>query len=568
MKLRAAALGALLMLAACGGEPSPVAILPPPPARADMTPPPSPDFPPLSAGALETHVKMLASDAFAGRKPASPEERMTLDYITGQFQAAGLRPGYRGGWLQPVAMVESTVTNAPTLAINRPGAPQVGLLYSLDQVVWTKRQAVSQPISLTDAPIVFVGYGVVAPEVGWNDYAGLDMKGKIALILINDPDFEADHAGAFGGKAMTYYGRWTYKFEEAARQGAAGALIIHETAPAAYGWSVVQSSWTRGQLDLARPDQGADRAAVEGWVSQDGAARLLAGEGQTYAQLKTLAQRRGFKPIPLKATASITIDITQRTSTSYNVIGVLPGRQRPDESVLYSAHWDHLGRCPAVNGDGICNGARDNALGVAAIIEVARRFVQDGRAERSVAFIAFTGEEQGLLGSYYLAANPVFSPARTAALINIDAPPTNGPTRDMIVVGFGKSDLDQRLQEALAAQGRTITPEAFPERGSFYRSDHFPLAQKGVPTLYASGGLDLTVGGVERGKALSDAYIVSRYHAPSDEFDASWDLTGTSQDLAALYTVGRRIADSRVWPQWSAKSEFRAAREASRAGME
>jgi Zn-dependent M28 family amino/carboxypeptidase len=544
-------------------------VSPAPPIDPAAAPPPAvsaaPAFAPLTPQALAAHVQTLASDAFEGRKPGAPSEKLTLDYIINQFAAAGLKPGYDGQWLQPVAMLESKVVGQPVLQIPGPNGEPMGLMYGFDQVVWTKRQDGGASAALADAPLVFVGYGVNAPEVGWNDYAGVDMAGKVALILINDPDFEADLGDAFGGKAMTYYGRWTYKLEEAARQGAAGALIIHETGPAAYPWAVVYSSWTGAQLDLVREDKGMGRAAVEGWISRDGAERLFQREGLTYLGAKALAKTRGFRPIALKAKASINFQVETKRSTSYNVVGVLPGRQRPQEAVIYGAHWDHLGRCPPVAGDDICNGARDNAVGIAGLIEIARRFGADGRPERSVAFIAFTAEEQGLLGSAAYVERPAFDHARTAAMINIDAPPVNGPTRAMTIVGLGKSALDARLKAIARSQGRGVEAEAFPERGGFYRSDHFNFAKKGVPVLYAAGGVDLVRGGVAEGKRLQDVYVDSAYHKPDDEYDAAtFDLTGTAQDLTALYMVGRQLADSRDWPEWAPSAEFRAEREKSR----
>lgn len=537
-----------------------------------------PPFAALTPAALAQHTQTLASDAFEGRKPATPSETKTLDYIAGQFEAAGLRPGYRGAWLQPVALLETTIDNAPVMhiaPISAPNAPlaappaPVGLLYGFDQIVWTKRPNQTGPIDIAGAPLVFVGYGAIAPEQSWNDYAGTDLRGAIAVILMNDPDFEADLGGAFAGKTMTYYGRWTYKLEEAARQGALGALLVHETEAAGYPWSVVQASWTGPQLDLAGSPGATERLALEGWVTREALERALRSFGLSFAALKAQAAQRGFKPIALPVAAQIRMDVRQRTVTSHNVVGVLPGRQRPDDAIVYGAHWDHLGRCPPVDGDNICNGARDNAVGVAGLIEIARRFVQDGRAERSVAFIAFTAEEQGLLGSRAYADSPVFAHGRTAAMINIDAPPVDGPTRAMTVVGAGRSDLDQRLAAVLADLGRRVEPEAHPERGGFFRSDQFSFARVGVPVLYAAGSLDLVHGGVERGRALQAAYVARGYHKPDDEFDAAlWDLTGVSQDMTALYQVGRRLADSTDWPQWAPTSEFNAIRRASRAALQ
>jgi Zn-dependent M28 family amino/carboxypeptidase len=519
--------------------------------------------PPLSPAALAQHIQILSSDAFEGREPASPGEKLTTDYITQQFAAAGLQPGWNGQWLQPVPLVEATVKGDPGLTIRgRDGAKTYA--YRTQQVVFTKRATPS--IDLANAPLVFVGYGVNAPELGWNDYAGVDMAGKIAVILVNDPDFETPTghptAGKFGGKAMTYYGRWTYKFEEAGRQGAAGALIIHETAPAAYPWAVVESSWTGPQFDLKRgPDD--KRVEVEGWIQNAVATELFQRAGLNFAELKAAAQRPGFSARPMNLSGSIRLETEVKDSVSNNVVGILPGREAPGEAFVYGAHWDHLGRCTPIDGDDICNGALDNATGTAGLIELARNFSAEGRPRRSVVFVAFTAEEQGLLGSAYYAANPAIPANRTVAALNMDGASINGPTRDVIVVGYGKSDLEGLLEIQARAQGRTIRAEENPERGSFYRSDHFNLAKVGIPVLYASGGLDLVNGGVERGKALSEAFIAQRYHKPQDEFDPAWDLTGQQQDLTLFYRVGRGIVDGDAWPNWKPTAEFYPIRQRS-----
>ncbi len=518
--------------------------------------------PPLSVMALRGHVEVLASGEFEGRPPAEPAEELTLAYLENAFAQAGLQPGViladgARSWRQEVPLVSATVTNEPRLWVTGPSYS--GLFeYRGQHVVWTKR--LDPVIDLANAPLVFVGYGVVAPELDWNDYAGLDMTGKIAVILINDPDFETGDDRGFGGRAMTYYGRWTYKFEEAARQGAIGALIIHESAPAAYPWPVVMSSWTGPQLDTARGADAPPRVAVEGWISASTATELFMGAGLDFAALKAAAQNRGFAGVDMGLAASVQLETTISESSSYNVVGVLPGRIHPNETVLYTAHWDHLGRCPAVNGDDICNGARDNAIGTAGLIELARQFSTQGRGERSVGFVAFTAEEQGLLGSIYYGAHPVFDPVLTAAAINMDGGNVYGATRDVTITGFGKSDLDELLAVFATAQGRTVQPEPFPEQGGFYRSDHFPLARIGIPVMYARGGLDLVVGGRERGEAVSRAYIADRYHKPDDELTDDWDLTGVTQDLQLYYDVGRTLADSRRWPQWRPTAEFVSAR--------
>jgi Zn-dependent M28 family amino/carboxypeptidase len=538
--MRALGLSAALLLAAC----------------ASQTTEATNGLAPLSHEALMAHVRVLSSDEYEGRSPGTRGEDLTVQYISQAFAAAGLRPGVNGGWMQNVPLATAEVTNDPTLRI---GASSYS--YGADFVAWTKRQ--NEPsISLENAELVFVGYGVTAPENNWDDFAGVDVAGKVIVILINDPDFDTGDDRGFGGRRMTYYGRWTYKFEEAARRGAAGALIVHEDAAAAYPWAVVNSSWTGPQHDLARSDNGAERAQVEGWITNRVAREIFTRAGLDFDRERARAQNRGFTPVSLRQNASITLETTIERHASRNVIGVLRGRERPQEAVLYGAHWDHLGRCSAVDGDDICNGARDNATGVAGLIELAREYQRHGAPERSVAFIAFTAEESGLLGSQYYGEHQIFEPSNTAMMINMDGLSTVGASRDMIIVGFGQNDLQDTLAGVLRGQGRTISPETYPERGGFYRSDHFNLAKTGVPVLYAGAGNDLVNGGPERARQLSDLYLANQYHKPADEVAADWDMSGATQDLEALYAVGRQIADSEAWPQWSATSEFRAARTA------
>ncbi len=554
------AAGAALLLASCGTTAPPHAN--PEPPRGGIVAP-EPAGPPLSPAALAQHARILSSDEFGGREPSSPGERLTIDYISQQFKAAGLQPGWNGSFLQPVPLVEASVKGEPTLSITgRDGAKRYS--YRDQVVMFTKRP--SPVIDIANAPLVFVGYGVNAPELGWNDYAGVDMKGKIAVILINDPDFETPAAhpttGKFGGKAMTYYGRWTYKYEEAGRQGAAGALIIHETAPASYPWAVVESSWTGPQFDLKR-GTGADRVQVEGWLSTSTATDMFQRAGLNFAELKAAAQRQGFRPRAMGLTGGVHLETDVKDSTSHNVVGILRGTGAPDEAVLYGAHWDHLGRCTPVDGDDICNGALDNATGTSGLIELAREYAAKGAPRRSVVFVAFTAEEQGLLGSEFYARNPAIPANKTVAAVNMDGALIYGPTRDVIVVGYGKSDLEDLLATAARGQNRTVRGEAFPERGSFYRSDHFNLAKVGIPVLYAQGGQDLVNGGVERGKALGEAFIANRYHKPDDEFDPSWDLSGQTQDLQLFYEVGRTVADGATWPNWKPTAEFYPIRQRS-----
>lgn len=521
---------------------------------------------PLSAEALLEHVRVLASDEFEGRAPGTNGERLTIEYIERAYAAAGLEPGVtlpngQRSWVQETPLVAATLTTPPTLTISgRDGARNY--TYATQFSAWTRR--LDPTVDIQNAPLVFVGYGINAPELGWNDYEGVDMHGKIAVILINDPDFETGDDRGFGGRAMTYYGRWTYKFEEAGRQGAAGAIIVHETAPAAYPWAVIQSSTGSARWDIVREDRGASRAGFEGWMTNEVAMETFRRANLDFSELKSRAQRRGFRAVRMNLNGSMRLETRAEQRTSYNVIGVLPGTQRPDETIMYSAHWDHLGRCPAIDGDDICNGALDNATGVSALIELARRFHAAGRPQRTVAFVALTAEEQGLLGALYYSQHPVFPARNTVAAINMDGIGNAGRTHDVEIVGIGKSEMDDLFTQAVQAQGRRVTPDSSPEAGYFYRSDHLHFAQIGIPVLYTSNGVDMVEGGTERGNAINAAYVANNYHKPSDEVTDDWDMSGGAEDLEALYAVGRRLADNSEWPQWRANAEFRAAREASR----
>ncbi|MGE0742720.1 MAG: M28 family metallopeptidase [Hyphomonadaceae bacterium] len=521
--------------------------------------------PPLSAEALLQHVRELASDEYEGRAPGTNGERLTIDYLERAYAAAGLQPGVAlpdgsRSWRQEVTLVAATLTNTPTLTLSgRDGAQEYQ--YATQFSAWTRR--LDPTVNIEDAPLVFVGYGINAPELGWNDYEGVDMRGKIAVILINDPDFETGDDRGFGGRAMTYYGRWTYKFEEAGRQGAAGAIIIHETAPAAYPWAVIQSSTGSARWDVVRADRGANRAGFEGWINNDVAMETFRRANLDFNELKQRAQRPGFRAVRMNLNGSLTLNTNVETRTTYNVVGVLPGTERPNETIMYSAHWDHLGRCPAIDGDDICNGALDNATGTAALIELARRFTAAGAPDRSVAFIALTAEEQGLLGALYYSQHPLFAPRDTVAAINMDGINNFGPTHDIEVVGFGKSEMDDLITQAAEARSRRVAPDSSPEAGYFYRSDHLHFAQLGIPVLYTSNGVDMIEGGVARGNQVNADYVAHNYHKPSDEVTEAWDMSGGVEDLELLYSVGRGIADSESWPQWRENAEFRAARVAS-----
>ena len=524
----------------------------------------APELPTFSAEQLAGEIKTLASDEFEGRRPATPGEEKTVAFIENAFRTAGLKPGVGDSYRQPVPFVELTTRPDDTFRVAGPDGKSLSLKYGDQAVYWTKR--VVPQVSLDASELVFVGYGIVEPAMGWNDYAGVDMKGKTAVILINDPGFETNDATLFKGRAMTYHGRWTYKFEEAARQGAAGAIIVHEEAPAAYPWAVVQNGAARPQL-VIDSSQAEPRVAVEGWMTRDAASEVFAAAGLDFATLKAKAVTRGFKPVPIGLTASTSVRNGIRRATSSNVVGVLPGSKRPGEYVVLTAHWDHLGRALAFSGDAIFNGAVDNATGTAGLLELARAFGTVRPApERSVVFVAFTGEEYGLLGSEYYADHPTVPLDKVAGGINIDGMSVNGRTNDVVVIGYGSSELEDDLREAAAKQHRVLVQEPTPEKGYYYRSDHFNLAKKGVPMIYAKSGIDSVAHGKEWGLAQQADYVSNRYHKPSDEYDPNWDLGGAVQDLELYFAISYKLAQENRFPNWYPGNEFRAIRDRSLAG--
>jgi Zn-dependent M28 family amino/carboxypeptidase len=518
--------------------------------------------PEISVSTLKEVTRTLSTDTFEGRAPATPAEDKTIGYIAGRFAAAGLDPGNKGEWFQKVPLVEITADPSMMLTISGGKAP-LSFRHKADFVANSYRVVPQTDIKASE--IVFVGYGINAPERGWNDYAGVDVKGKTVLILVNDPDYAAkDLKGPFEGRAMTYYGRWTYKYEEAARQGAAAALIVHDTFPAAYPWGVVVSSWTGPQLQLDAANNGMSETLANGWITGDAASKLLAAAGKDLLSLKTAARKKGFRAILLGLRADLSFANTIRRQSSNNVIGILPGTTRPDEVVIYTAHWDHLGRCEPVNGDDICNGALDNASGTAGLIALAEAHARAGRAQRSIVFAAVTAEEYGLLGSAHYGAEPVYPLARTVGGINMDGLNVLGRTRDIVVVGAGKSELEPILAKYAGAQNRRIVPEATPEKGHFFRSDHFSLAKYGVPMIYFGSGDDLVEGGVKAGLEAGEDYTANRYHKPQDEYRADWKWDGALEDLTLNYQIGRDLAESADWPNWLPSAEFRAIRDRSR----
>ncbi len=520
--------------------------------------------PEVSAEDFAAHVRVLASDDFGGRAPGSEGEEKTVRYLREQFERLGLEPGNGGSYFQTVPMVETTLdeTNSRVAITSAGNTRDLGFG---DEVVIGTRTGQAQ-VSLADSPLVFVGYGVNAPELNWNDYAGLDVKGKTVVMLINDPGFHSGDETLFEGRRMTYYGRWTYKFEEAARQGAAAAIIIHDTDGAGYGWDVVRSSWSGAQFDLRTSDDPEPRLPAQGWISGEAAQTLFASAGLDLAAQTAAAGKRGFRAVPLGETRlSLRLSSHSRESSSRNVIARLRGSKVPDEAIVYTAHWDHLGTHPDEPGDNIYNGAIDNATGVAGVLEIAEAMtVAKPAPERSVVFLLVTLEESGLLGSKYYVAHPIVPLATTVAVINIDALPVVGPTHDMVVVGLGNSELDDVLAPLAQKQNRVLVSESSPEKGQFFRSDHFSFAKAGVPALYVKGGVDHLEKGRDYGLSVLADYTANRYHKASDNFDSSWDLRGVVQDLNALLGVGMSLSRSRDWPNYREGNAFKAVRDASR----
>ncbi|BBB12267.1 M28 family metallopeptidase [Sphingopyxis sp. FD7] len=554
--LKVAGLAALALLAACNGNTEAQKI-----TAASI---PDVEIPDLSLATLQEVTKELSSDAYEGRAPGTAGEEKTVAYIIEKYKEAGLQPGNNGSWTQDVPLVEITAKNATPLTFTG-GKTPVTARYASDYVAFSYR--VQPRTEVKDSDVVFVGYGINAPEKGWNDYAGLDVKGKTVVVLVNDPDWETrETEGPFNGRAMTYYGRWSYKYEEAARQGAAAVLIVHDTEPAAYGWNVVESSNTGTQYLAESKDGGASQTVANGWIQLAKAKELFASAGQDFDKLREAAKQKGFKPVPLagvKANFAFDNDIAKKMSR--NVIGVLPGAKRPDEYVLYTGHWDHLGRCTPVDGDDICNGAVDNASGIAGLVTLAQAFKQAGAPDRSIVFLAVTAEESGLLGSKYYAENPVFPLAQTVGGVNMDALNSVGPAKDIVVVGAGKSELDAYVEKLARMEGRTVKAEPTPEKGFYYRSDHFSFAKLGVPMFNFGSGDDLVEGGVEAGQKAAEDYEKNRYHAPGDEYEAITNWDGMMSDLRLYYAAGRMLAMTEAWPNWVEGDEFRAARDKSRA---
>ena len=558
-------IAALAWLAASMAAATPLA----PTATTTATTSPTAPTAPLDPMRIAAHVITLSSDAFEGRAPASAGEGNTIAYLSAQFAALGLQPGGdldhgQRRWTQQVALTRFEFDGAPSVGVDIAGVRtqwQQGL-----QIALRTPQTGQAKVTLTKAPIVFVGYGVNAPERGWDDFKGWDLRGKVALVLINDPSFD-NPGGEFGGAAMSYYGRWTYKYEEAARRGAVGMIIIHEAAPASYGWETVRNSNTGAMLDIVRDDPARAHVPLEAWLQRDAAVQLLRAAGLDFDALKQAARRRDFTPVPLpNATLSLDCTILAHAVISHNVVAVLPGAQTPEESVLYAAHWDHLGvGTPDATGDRIYNGALDNAAGVALMLEIARQFSTALPPRRSVVFLSATAEESGLLGSEYYAAHPRFALARTAAVINLDTASNTGRAADFSTAGEATVSLQDDLAQLGLQRQRRLVPDPQPAAGLFFRSDQLPFARQGVPAIFFLPGTDLLQGGVARGTALQADYFQHRYHQRGDEYSPSWDLRGAAEDGALLYDLGVTLANSGTWPQWRPRAEFRTERDKSAA---
>ena len=511
----------------------------------------------INDASLSQYLSVIAADSLAGRKPFTSGETKTINYLKNEFEKLGLEPGNGDSYFQEVPMVEiKSVPEAKMVLKGQSGS--LDLTYLTDFVAGSRR--LKDQVNITNSPLVFAGFGIVAPEYGWNDYKDLDVKGKTVVVMINDPGF-AD-ATLFKGKNMTYYGRWTYKFEEASRQGATGILIIHDTEPAAYPWSVVRSGWSKSKLNLQSEDNGMNRTVVEGWISLDKAKALFKLAGQSDGLMES-AKKKGFKAVDLGLTTSLAIKNKIKKSLSYNVLAKVSGDKHRDEAIIYSAHWDHLGIGEKVKGDSIYNGAVDNATGVASLLELAAAFKKlPKKPGRTILFISYTAEEQGLLGSEYYAKHPVFPLVKTVANINMDMMGIAGKTKDIVVYGFGQSELEDYASTSAKKQGRVVVPDPVPSSGLYYRSDHFNLAKVGVPSLFTGSGVDNVKNGRAWGLKQVADFTKFRYHSPQDNFDANtWDLSGIVEDVRLVFDLGYRLSNEASYPKWKEGSEFKSIRE-------
>ena len=550
----------LLLLAGCAAP------APPEPASPNqLWTSAAPALQSISAADILGHTRILSSDEFEGRSPGTRGEELTVAYLTDQFRRLGLAPGNPNGtYVQSVPLVGFSTQSS--LAFKHNG--NVTTLSFPNEYVAVSRHFVPE-VKVEDSEIVFVGYGVVAPEFGWDDYKDVDVRGKTILMLVNDPavpdpaDPSKLDANMFKGNAMTYYGRWTYKYEIASEKGAAAAIIVHETGPAGYPWEVVSGSWGRENFDIRPPGGPGNRVQVEAWITQNRAEQLLQASNLSFADLKRAAVRKDFRPVQLNSTASFQLRNTIRDVQSQNVIAKLEGSEQPDEYVVYSAHWDHLGRDPNISGDQIYNGALDNASGTAAMIEIAEAFTRlPNKPKRSILFLAVTAEEKGLLGAKFYGGNPLHPLNKTLANINMDGVNQWGRTSDIVIVGYGNSTLDDVLTSLAQHQGRTIIPDPEPEKGFFYRSDHFEFAKQGVPALYTDAGMTYIGKPAGYAEQKRDEYTTNDYHKPSDEIKPDWDLSGAVEDAQLMFMVGYRVAEGETWPEWKPGTEFKAKRDA------
>ncbi len=507
---------------------------------------------------IKNQIEILSSEDFYGRKPFTEGEVKTINHLESELKQLGLDPGNGDSYFQEVPLVSLQATPDKTMNVSG-GATDVSLAIGNDYVAYTER--VEEEVSIENSELIFAGYGVVAPEYGWNDYEGLDVKGKTVIVMVNDPGFESGDSAFFKGETMTYYGRWTYKYEEAARQGAAGVLIIHETVPAGYPWFVVSGGWSGARLNLDQSGSENYLCAIQGWITRDAAIKIFEASDVDLRDYKTKALDPSFKPIPLGLTASVGLTNEIKRDVSKNVVAQITGTERPDEVIIYSAHWDHLGIGQEVDGDSLFNGAIDNASGTAALLGIAKGMMTLEKPKRSVMFLFVTAEEQGLLGSAYYGANPIYPVEKSVANLNIDAIEAYGKMKDFTVVGYGQSELEDIAEKYITQQGRYIYPDPDPGKGYFFRSDHFNFAKVGIPALYASGTYELVDGGVEKMTVLKEDYNANRYHKPQDEMEDFWNFEGVGQDAEAYLLVGFELANSYQWPKWKEGSEFKAIRE-------
>ncbi len=519
-------------------------------------------LPEIDSTTLDAHLSVLASNSFGGRKPFSDGDALTVNYLKSQFEKMGLEPGNNDSYFQEVPMVMIEGTTSEEMKVEGNGG-NFALASGEEFVAYTER--VVDKVEVTASELVFCGFGIVAPEYGWNDYAGIDMKGKTAVVLVNDPGFQSGDTTLFKGDIMTYYGRWTYKYEEAARQGAEGVLIVHSTVPAGYPWMVVQSSWSSGKLGLEMPDGNMSKSAMQGWITRDAAIKLFKASDKQIDDFVGMSRSRDFKPFSLGLKVSLSIDNKIEKNTSRNVVAKITGSEKPNEYIIYSAHWDHLGvGKPDQQGDSIYNGANDNASGTAGLLAIAEAFTKlKEKPKRTVVFLAVTAEEQGLLGSEFYARNPIYPPAKTVANINMDGLNGYGPMKDLTVIGHGQSELDDYAERIASQQGRYIKPDPDPGKGYFFRSDHFNFAKVGIPAIFAAGDYEHMTKGKDYIAQQKEEYLAKRYHMPGDNYDENYLLGGVVQDATLFFQLGYQLANTADWPQWKPGSEFKSIREAS-----